>query len=231
VKTTAQPPELHLPDLPEVSVRLGRSAGRPRRRWRDLISAYLPILIMTLLALATWWLVKSTPGPAAPVREAVQRHDPDYTMENFTLTRFDRLGQFKARIVGRQMRHYPDRDQVEIDEVQIHALASDGRVTDATAQRALTNGDASELELIGAAHVRNEVDASDAIVVDGEWLHLFLKQERLRSTRPVVVRRSGSEVRAAGVEYDHLEQKLRFAGPLTMVLNGNPAAAASGNGK
>jgi hypothetical protein len=46
-----------------------------------------------------------------------------------------------------------------------------------------------------------------------------------------VVRRSGSEVRAAGVEYDHLEQKLRFAGPLNMVLNGKPAAAASGNGK
>jgi len=230
----AQPTALLLNDLPDLAAQTGGGTWH-LRQWRDLLSAYLPILIMAALALATWWLVKRTPGPAGPQREAAVRHEPDYAMENFTLTRYDSQGRFKARVAGSRMRHFPDRDQVEIDEVRIHAQAGDGRFTDATARRALTNGDASELELIGEAHVRSDLDGNDALVVDGEWLHLYLNLERLRSTQPVVVRRAGSVVRAAGMDYDHLDRKLRLAGPLAMVLTGSAgpgtAPPASGAGR
>jgi lipopolysaccharide export system protein LptC len=226
LNTDAPPTALLLNDLPDLAAQAGHGRWH-LRQWRDLLSAYLPILIMAVLALATWWLVKRTPGPAGPQREATVRHEPDYAMENFTLTRYDSQGRFKARIAGRRMRHFPDRDQVEIEEVHIHAQAGDGRFTDATARRALTNGDASELELIGAAHVRVDIDGSDALVVDGEWLHLYLNLERLRSTQAVVVRRAGSVVRAAGLDYDHLDRKLRFAGPLAMELTGRSGAGAA----
>ena len=221
----AQPTALLSSDLPDLAARAGRGA-LSLRHWRDLLAAYLPILIMAVLALATWWLVKRTPGPAGPQREAAVRHEPDYAMENFTLTRYDSQGRFKARITGRRMRHFPDRDQVEIDDVRIHSQAGDGRFTDASARRALTNGDASELELIGQAHVHSDLDGSDALVVDGEWLHLYLQLERLHSTEQVVVRRAGSVVRAAGLDYDHLGRKLILAGPLKMVLPGHAEALA-----
>ena len=82
-------PELHLPDLPQVEVAIGPSdAFQPVRvswpvRLRFVVSSYLPILLMALLALATWWLVQNTPQrpPAAP--EAAPRHEPDYEMEHF----------------------------------------------------------------------------------------------------------------------------------------------------
>ena len=70
--------ELHLPDLPEVPLSLGPAGPPPapvaralpwHLRLRDLLSAYLPLLLMALLALSTWWLVKNTPT-LAPCRPA-----------------------------------------------------------------------------------------------------------------------------------------------------------------
>src|SRR5690349_3823115 len=109
-------------------------------RLREWALGYLPLLLMALLALATWWLVKNTPNaPATDVARPVS-HVPDYTMHGFTTQRFSPDGQLRVQIEGTQMRHYPDTDTFEIDEVRIHALGEDGSVTNASARRALSDG-------------------------------------------------------------------------------------------
>lgn len=217
---TTPPPELHLPDLPEVAVSLGPAAMPPRtavpwgQRLRDVLSSYLPLLLMALLAASTWWLVRHTPAPAGPAAAPALRHDPDYTMEGFSITRFAADGRFALRIDGDVLRHYPDTDRLEIDGVRIVALAPDGRRTEARARRALANGDASEVQLIGAAEVRSQIDGDDALEIEGEFLHAFLRFERLRSHLPVLVRHGASQTRAAGLDYDHLARVVQFAGPV-----------------
>ena len=47
-----------------------------------------------------------------------------------------------------------------------------------------------------------------------EFLHAFLVTERVRSHLPVLVRHAGSELRAAGMEYDHVARRLDLKGPL-----------------
>ena len=88
---------------------------------------------MSLLALVTWWLVKNTPSLPGVSEDAPLRREPDYTMSQFALERFDAAGRLKVRIEGAQMRHFPDTDRIEIDDVQIRAVAPDGRVTLASA--------------------------------------------------------------------------------------------------
>src|SRR3954453_14721651 len=105
MNTAAAPPELHLPDLPEVAVSLGAAPLRqPRRglqvRSRELLGAYLPLLLMALLALGTWWLVKNTPRPVVSSDESAVRHDPDYEMHDFAITRFGPDGRATLRIEG-----------------------------------------------------------------------------------------------------------------------------------
>ena len=229
------PPELHLPDLPEVPVNLGpllpgaavRAAVPLGLRLRDALSTYLPLLLMALLASGTWWLVKNTPlfeGPAAP--RAV-RSEPDYTMRGFTLTRFAPDGQFAVRVEGDVLRHYPDTDRLEIDGVRIHALSPDGRSTRANARRALANGDVSEVQLLGAAQVKSEIGAGDLLEIDGEFLHALVRFERLRSHLPVVVKRGAGVTRAAGLDYDHLAQLLRLDGPVHATLPPSPRPATT----
>ena len=70
------------PLLPEAGAAV---AGAPRLPWHERalahVSAYLPLLLMALLALGTWWLVRNTPTVPQPKPALPPRHEPDYTMQ------------------------------------------------------------------------------------------------------------------------------------------------------
>jgi lipopolysaccharide export system protein LptC len=201
-----------------------RPAARPAHRepWpRRLLGAFvsfLPLLLMLLLALGTWWLVKNSPGPAGPARETPLRTDPDYTMTGFAIERFDARGELKLRLEGALMRHLPATDRIEIDEVRIRAISPDGRVTLAQARQAVAHGDGSEVQLIGGATVNSVDTAGVPLEMRSEFLHAFLLTERVVTNQPVEVVHGGSVLRAAGLVYDHPSQKLDLAGPTRLVL-------------
>ncbi len=238
---TGNPPRaLHLPDLPEMAVQIGDGrltlgladapgpdpgASQPPRpapplghRLRQALSSYLPLLLMALLALSTGWLIKNTPQAPGVAADGPPRQAPDYTMTNFSITRYAPDGQEVLRIAGDALRHYPLTDRLEIDGVRIHATAPDGRTTDASARQALSNADGSEVQLLGGARVTSQLKGADALALQGEFFHAFLRFERLRSHLPVLVRRGGTETRAGGLEYDHLDQQLKLLGPVRSTL-------------
>jgi lipopolysaccharide export system protein LptC len=179
-------------------------------------SSYLPLLLMALLALGTWWLVKNTPLADAPEVVAPLKHDPDYQMSHFIVRRFAPDGRMRAQIEGDTMRHYPDTDTLEIDNVRIRAIAPDGHVTLANARTALSNGDGSEVQLQGGAHiVREGLDGEDPVEFRGEFLHAFLNSERVRSHLPVTMTRGSTVVHADSMDYDNLERVVQLNGRVT----------------
>ncbi|MDO9072081.1 MAG: LPS export ABC transporter periplasmic protein LptC [Rubrivivax sp.] len=217
--------ELHLPDLPEVPISLGPARGtapRTRLPWhlrlRDVFSAYLPLLLMALLALASWWLVKNSPRAVTAAEERPVSSEPDYTMSGFALERFDAEGRLRLRIEGAHMRHFPATDRIEIDDARIHAVADDGRITLAHARQALGNGDGSEVQLLGGAEVTSDDGNGAPLLMRGEFLHAFLVTERVRSHLPVVVRLGANEWQAGGLDYEHAARRLELAGPMRAQL-------------
>jgi len=179
----------------------------------EQVSSYLPLLLMALLALGTWWLVKNTPTAETTAPAAPLRHEPDYTMTHFVVRRFAPDGAMRAQIEGDTMRHYPDTDTLEIDNVRIRAVGPDGQVTRAEARMALANGDGSEVQLNGGAHVvRESLHGEEPVEFRGEFLHAFLDSERVRSHLPVIVTRGGIEVRADAIDYDNLDRLVQLHG-------------------
>ena len=65
-------------------------------RLLDVISAYLPLLMMAVLALGTWWLVRNAPNVDTPREAAPLRHEADYTMTRFVVQRFGSDGAISA---------------------------------------------------------------------------------------------------------------------------------------
>lgn len=192
----------------------------PRPPWTarlvEQAVSYLPLLLMGLLALATWWLVKNTPVLEDGRAPALARHEPDYTMTGFMVRRFAPDGSLRGQIEGEVLRHYPDTDTLEIDNVRIRAIAADGRVTLAEARMALANADGSEVQLRGGAQVLREGLAGEPPVeFRGEFLHAFLDTERVQSHLPVTVIRGGARVQAEAMEYDHLQRVVRLKGRVT----------------
>jgi lipopolysaccharide export system protein LptC len=189
--------------------------------WRvlDTASAYLPLLLMAALALGTWWLVKNTPLLEDDRVLAPLRHEPDYTMNQFMVQRFAAAGAMRVQIEGDVLRHYPDTDTIEIDNPRIRAFGEDGRITNATARKAIANHDGSEVQLSGGAHVvREATDKVAAIEFRGEFLHCFQNTERVRSHLPVVVTQGATEVHADSMAYDNLAGVLDFKGRQRSVL-------------
>ena len=123
-----------------------------RQGW-DQLSLYLPVMLMGLLALGTWWLVRNAPAPLLPTTERAPTHQPDYVMKGFAVKSFDGTGRLQSEVKGAVGRHYPDTDTLEIDQVQMRSTTPQGRVTVATANRALSNADGTEVQLFGNAIV------------------------------------------------------------------------------
>ncbi|WP_238455826.1 LPS export ABC transporter periplasmic protein LptC [Azohydromonas lata] len=189
-------------------------------RLRECVLGYLPLLLMALLALATWWLVKSTPNAPEPGSEAAVRHVPDYTMQGFKTQRFTPQGALQVQIEGTQMRHYPDNDTFEVDEVRIRSLGEDGTVMRATARRALSNGKGTQVQLMGnAVVVREALDGQPPLEIRSELLTFFTETKRVVTDQPVQVLQGSNDMRAAGVDYDHRSGLAQLTGPMRARLD------------
>lgn len=189
---------------------------RLRRSWDNLV-VYLPLLLMGLMAMTTYWLVRNTPATVEQPMEAELRHVPDYFMREFSVKSFDPRGQLKSEIYGTEGRHYPDTDTLEVDQPRIRILSAQGHVTTAVATRGLINADGSEAQLFGNAVVVREAKEKTGEVerseVQSDFLHLFANTEQVRSHLPVVlVKGSGDRFTADGMGYDNLDRVMKLNG-------------------
>lgn len=199
-----------------------------RRIWERL-ALYLPVLLMALLALGTYWLVRSTPQLSPSQAPQPAQHEADYFMKNFTVKTFDKNGRLKSEVFGRDARHYPDTDTLEIDQVRIRSFNEAGHLTTATAARALANGDASEVQLIGNALVIREAaqDKSGQTLprfeFRSEFLHAFIDTERLKSHKPVVLIRGRDQFTADSMDFDNLDRVMALQGRVKGTLTPEPS--------
>ena len=191
---------------------------RVRRTW-DSLSVYLPIALLGLMAMTSYWLVRNTPESREPELEAAPRHVPDYFMRDFSVRVFGADGKLKSEMLGVEGRHFPDTDTLEIDKPRIRILGADGRVTTATAQRGLINSDGSEVQLFERAVVVREASTNAQGLVtprsemQSDFLHLFANTEQVRSHLPVVlVRGRGDRFTADAMNYDNLDRVMQLKG-------------------
>ena len=206
----------------------------PRKNaWRKALSLwdrtaiYMPLLMMAALALGTYWLVRNTPIFSAPETVKEVGHEVDYFMQNFTIKSFDENGKLKSEIQGTEARHFVDTDILEIDQARIHSININRQLTTATANRAYSNGDGSEVQLTGNAMVVREASRNaqgkdvPRLEFRGEFLHAFLNEERVQSHLPVLLIRGADQFTGNVFTYNNLEQVAVLTGRVRGVLMPN----------
>jgi lipopolysaccharide export system protein LptC len=182
---------------------------RALRTW-DQVSIYLPIVLMGALALGTYWLARNSPVFSAQAAAQAAKHDVDYFMRKFTIKSFGEAGQLKSEIYGVEGRHYPASDTLEIDQPRILSISDAGRPVTSSGNRALSNGDGSEVQLFGNARViREAVAGNDGKVLPrtefrGEFLHAFVNEERVKSHLPVTLIRGADQFSGDTFTFDNL---------------------------
>ena len=129
----------------------------------------------------------------------------------------------KSEIKGKEARHYPDTDTVEIDQPIIYNYSKDGRKMVANAARALTNADGSELQLFDKAVVvrdgQDKDDASTRTEVRSDFLHVFMNTEEIRTHLPVELRRGDKDrFFADKMHYNNLSSTMDLKGRVRGVI-------------
>lgn len=201
-----------------------RTVGQ--RAWRiwDQVSIYLPVLLMGMLALGSYWLLRLTPAPeAAPVALPVGS-DPDYYMRRFSVKVFNADGSLRTEIFGAEARHYPDTGRMEIDTARIRAYNDHRQLTVATAKRITSNADHTEFVLEGNAVVIRQAgrDAggkpTPRMEFHGEYLKVVTRRDIVYSNRPVEIIRGTDRIMADELYYRGDRQRGRLAGSVRMQL-------------
>lgn len=188
-------------------------AWQATRRALDRLTLYLPLLVMVVLAMGSWWLVRSMPDLWSSPAVTPVRKDPDYHLENFSTQVFNAQGRRTSQVSGEKARHYPDTDELHIDVVRFVAVSDDGTEVQATAQRGIATGDGERVTLMGNVHVVREArGASPRLELRGEKVVALQSQEKLLSDVPVEITRDRDRFTASTMAFDMKSGQYQLSG-------------------
>jgi lipopolysaccharide export system protein LptC len=184
----------------------------------DRVTLYLPIIVVAVLALGTYWLVRNAPKLDGPTAKTVAVHEPDYFMRDFVIKNFLANGELRSELFGKEGRHYPDTDTFEVDELRLRSVNPQGLTTRSSAKRGLSNADGSEVQLFGDAIVTRDANPGQngrpvpKLEFRGEFLHVFVDTERVMSNKPVTLTRGADYFTADALDYDNLSGVAHLTG-------------------
>lgn len=213
------------------ALRLVKRAWHWLLRLWDRVAIYVPVLMMAGLALGTYWLVRNTPVFSAPEAERQVGHEVDYFMRTFSVKSFGEAGQLKSELHGVEARHFPDTDILEIDQARMRSIDARANVTTGTANRAYVNSDGSQVQLTGNAVVVREASpdgkggSAPRLEFRGEFLHVFVNEDRVKSHKPVLLIRGPDQFTGDTFAYDNLDQVAQLQGRVRGVLAPGAAKA------
>ena len=149
------------------------------------------------------------------------QHLADYDLQQFTLNTYNLSGQLQSSISGKSAEHYEDSLTTLVQNPKLLMYSKDGRVTTASAKRALSNEDGSEVQLIGQAEVDRAatLEQPQPLKVKSEFLHFFANTDSMQTDMPVVVTRGINSFRSDKLTAENLNQTLTMNGRVKVVLH------------
>lgn len=187
-------------------------AAAPRRGggfmyWWDRVSIYLPVLLMVMLALASYWLLRLTPEPDIPGPELPAVHEPDYFMNRFSVKVFEPGGLLKTELHGVAARHFPDDGLMEVDNARVRSFGPSRQLSTASANKITSNDEGTVYLLEGnASVVRQAIKDEEGNLLPrmefhGEYLRVSTEPEHVMSDQPVLLVRDIDQMTADTLDY------------------------------
>ena len=164
--------------------------------------AWLPLLPLLLLLAAAYWLNQQV--QPLPQVQSQQRHDVDYTVDNFSATTLNTQGKPRFTLVAERLWHYPDDDTTHLQMPTLTSLYPDRPpiLTSAQTGKISSKGDDvylyNEVQVVrpAAGDVGEERFTTD-------YLHFIPDRDWAETDQPVTVTSQTSFIRAIGMELDN----------------------------
>ncbi len=198
-----------------------------RQFWLRL-SAWTPILLLALAAAFSWWVAQVVMhAEQGPRLGAAHSDQPDYLLRGFSAASYNAQGQLGAVLRGTQMMHLPASDTFDIAAPQLRAINPQGIITTASALRALSNKDGSNVQLFGNAVVeRSGAPGQAPVILRSEFLNLFPRQQLVQSNRPTTVQQGQTVFSGNAVDFNGVTGLYSLQGRVQAVIAPRQTAPA-----
>lgn len=171
----------------------------------------LPLLLLALLAAGTFWLERASRMEES-VSDGLQRHDPDFIIDNFTTRRYGLDGKLQHTLRARKLQHYPDDDSSDVTAPNVfYAQRTPPLYIDA--RRAWVGKEGEEIHLqedvrmVRAAGINNP-----ELVMETAELWVYPDDEFARTSTPVSIFQGRSRMYGSGLEANSRTQQFVLLG-------------------
>ena len=162
-----------------------------------------PLALMLALALLTLWLDHQVrvEGGEHP---ALRRHDPDYMVNNFTTTTYNRAGNAETVLSAAQMLHFPDDDSTEVTAPRVmQAKPQQSRFT-VRADRGKISREGDEIFLYDNVLLTRAAEAQRPEArMTTSFLHVVRDRSLARTDREVLIVEAERSLEGRGMEYNY----------------------------
>ena len=172
---------------------------------------FFPIVLALLLALITFW-INLTVEQQGPKIDGSNRHDPDYTMNNFVNTQTDTTGKLRYVLAAAEMVHYPDDDSTTLQRPRFTQFTTDKPYTQIEGLRGYVSSNGEEVELVDNVKVtRQAFEGKGEMQVLTEKLTILPEQDLIKTDSPVVITQAPKTlITATGMIYDKKNKTVKL---------------------
>ena len=172
---------------------------------------FFPLVLALLLALITFW-INLTVEQQGPKIDGSDRHDPDYTMNNFVNTQTDASGKLRYVLAATEMVHYPDDDSTVLQRPRFTQYTIDKPYTRIEGLRGYVSSNGEQVELVDNVKVtRQAFDGKGEMQISTEKLVILPNQDIAKTDAPVVITQAPKTViHATGMVYDKKHQTVQL---------------------
>lgn len=172
---------------------------------------FFPLILAGLLAIITFWINLAV-EQQGPKIDGSNRHDPDYTMNNFVTTQTDITGKLRYILAAAEMLHYPDDDSTVLQRPRFTQYTTDKPYTQIEGLRGYISSDGEEIELVDNVKVvRQAFEGKGQMQLLTEKLIIYPNQDIAKTNSPVVITQAPKTViHGTGMIFDKKNQTVKL---------------------
>jgi lipopolysaccharide export system protein LptC len=180
----------------------------------------MPLILMSALTLATFWLVRKNTSPEKSALERARLHEPDYIINDGALSALNELGNTKYRILGKQVTHYDDDASIDILTPRMRLFQLDKAPVTVKSDTGHLDGDLTVLDLIDNASIFRPAQAATAtepatlrMLASSSYFKVLINDDIIETDRPITLEQGISVMHSTeGGKFNNVEQSMTLSG-------------------
>lgn len=164
----------------------------------DRFPLWLPMAVLVLLALLTFWIDQSV--KEAGSRNGVNLNEPDSIVENFLAVSTDVAGVPRYRLSAEKLRHFSGNNLTLLDKPRFSHLHAKQGEMQISSTNASVSPDGDKVVFTGEVNLlRPANDGKQELSMRTSYLEVLTEKNQAMTPQPVVIRQPGMQITANGL--------------------------------